>query len=64
MNPDITVSCCSQLSETELTNAGYPQTVILSLSHGFMSHGFMGKKVADGPFFAAGLFFNLFFPDM
>ena len=47
---------------------GYPQTVILSLSHGFMSHGFIGKKVADGqflvadgPFFAAGLFLTYFF---
>ena len=49
--------------------------MILSLSPGFMSHGsvmvLLGKKwrmasflVADGPFFAAGLFFNPFFPDM
>ena len=35
-----------------------------SLSHGFMNHHFIGEKVVDGPFFAAGIFFNLFFPDM
>ena len=42
-----------------------------SLSHGFMSHGFIGKKVvdgqffvADGLFFAVGLFFIPFSPDM
>ena len=33
---------------------GNPQTVILSLSHGFMSHGFIRKKVADGQVFCFG----------